>query len=92
MDELSAVEAIYFAAQALPGDSERVAYLDEACADNPGLRCAVERLLAAGAKLSNFLEEPACVGVEVQVLFQDCMAEGPFRPACGNWGTTASSG
>jgi hypothetical protein len=38
---------------------QRRAFLDQACADNPGLRGQVEALLAASERAGSFLEAPA---------------------------------
>src|SRR3990172_12025517 len=40
------------------GGRSRVAYLDEACGDDQGLRAKVEGLLAAYAKAGDFLQTP----------------------------------
>ena len=42
----------------LAAPDERAAYLDEACAGNPGLRADVEALLRAHAADNGFLEQP----------------------------------
>src|SRR5262249_13347778 len=59
MNNLSAVESIYFAALQKGTPEERAAYLDEACGPDVGLRRHVERLLSAQAKAGGFLEGPA---------------------------------
>lgn len=56
MTDLPAVEAVFSAALALTDPDLRRAYLDRACQDDPGLRSAVERLLAAHEDLGDFLE------------------------------------
>jgi WD40 repeat protein len=38
---------------------QRRVYLDQTCADNPGLRAQVEALLAASERAGSFLDEPA---------------------------------
>src|SRR5262249_61697964 len=59
MNNLSAVESIYFAALQKGTPEERAAYLDEACGPDAELRRHVERLLSAQAKAGGFLEGPA---------------------------------
>jgi serine/threonine protein kinase/WD40 repeat protein len=58
MDNLSAVESIFFAAleKALP--EERAAYLDQACGKVGELRQHVERLLSAHPRVGGFLQAP----------------------------------
>ena len=58
MSTPSPVEAIFFAALE-KDESQRAAYLDEACAGDPDLRRRVERLLAAHPRVGSFLEQPA---------------------------------
>ncbi|WP_157369920.1 protein kinase domain-containing protein, partial [Zavarzinella formosa] len=55
----SSVESLFFAAIEKPTDAERAAYLDSACAGNPGLRQQVEKLLKADSRMGKFLQEPA---------------------------------
>ncbi|HYH67531.1 MAG TPA: serine/threonine-protein kinase, partial [Urbifossiella sp.] len=50
-------ESVFAAALAIPSPADRGAYLDRACAGNPGLRAGVEALLAAHAA-SNPLDHP----------------------------------
>ncbi|HSJ31518.1 MAG TPA: serine/threonine-protein kinase [Longimicrobiales bacterium] len=52
------IEELLDAALELPPD-ERVALLDRACADDPALREALERLLRAHERAGDFLETPA---------------------------------
>src|SRR5262245_45605028 len=47
MPEIDQTVAVFAAAAALPSAAGRAAYLDEACAGNPGLRQRVEALLRA---------------------------------------------
>jgi hypothetical protein len=49
MNDPSPLEAIFFAALEKGSPEERVAYLDEACADSPDLRLRVGKMLAAQA-------------------------------------------
>ena len=56
MDNLSNVEALFFAALEKGSSAERAAYLDEACADDQDLRRCVERLLSAHPNVGNFLK------------------------------------
>src|SRR5262245_58819145 len=51
-------EAIFEAALQLQG-AARVAYLDEACADDPALRARIEGLLGALERAGHLLSEPA---------------------------------
>ena len=53
------VDDIFLAALERESAEERFAYLEAACAGNPGLRRRVERLLEAQAKGGSFLEAPA---------------------------------
>src|SRR5262245_55508949 len=73
MNHPSPLEAIFFAALE-KGAPERAAYLDQACAGDPGLRRRVEKMLAAQAHAGTFLEQPA-PGPVVPV------AEQPIREA-----------
>jgi WD40 repeat protein/serine/threonine protein kinase len=59
MDNLSAIEAIFFAALDKSSSQERAAYLDQACAGDLELRRHVERLLGAQPKVGSFLQAPA---------------------------------
>ncbi|HEY7153037.1 MAG TPA: protein kinase [Gemmataceae bacterium] len=59
MNNLSAVESIYFAALEKGSPEERAAYLDEACGADGELRLCVERLLNAQPKVGSFLQVPA---------------------------------
>ncbi|MHB0960893.1 MAG: protein kinase domain-containing protein [Pirellulaceae bacterium] len=59
MSTPSTLEAIFFAALEKGSPAERAAYLDEACADDHGLRGRVERMLAAQVKAGSFLEVTA---------------------------------
>src|SRR5947208_16242793 len=60
MNNPSPLEAIFFAALQKGTPQACAAYLDEACAGDPGLRRRVEKMLAAQAQAGSFLEEPAC--------------------------------
>jgi len=59
MNNLTAVEAILFAALEKDTPEERAAYLDQSCAGDPELRRHVERLLKAQPKVGSFLQAPA---------------------------------
>jgi serine/threonine protein kinase/WD40 repeat protein len=59
MIDLTAVEAILFAALEKPSDQERSAFLDEACGHDAELRRYLERLLAAHPRIAGFLNAPA---------------------------------
>jgi serine/threonine protein kinase/Flp pilus assembly protein TadD len=59
MNDPSPLEAIFFAALEKGSPQERAAYLDEASAGNPDLRRRVEKMLAAQAQASSFLDHPA---------------------------------
>jgi WD40 repeat protein len=50
----------------LASAEERRAYLEQACAGNPGLRARVEALLAASERAGSFLEEPAVARLATQ--------------------------
>src|SRR5205814_1137597 len=68
MNDQSPAEIIFFAAleKATPG--ERAAYLDEACAGNEALRFRAEALLAAHARVGQFLERPVVEAANVAAL------------------------
>src|SRR5262249_2501733 len=51
-------EEVFHEALGLAGPQERSAYLDRACAGDPGLRAQVEALLQAHAQASSFLAGP----------------------------------
>jgi eukaryotic-like serine/threonine-protein kinase len=59
MDNLAAVESIFFAALEKTSPEERAAYLDEACGQDARLRASVERLLRAQPRVGGFLQTPA---------------------------------
>jgi serine/threonine protein kinase/tetratricopeptide (TPR) repeat protein len=59
MNTPSPLEAIFFAALEKGAPEARAAYLDQACAGHPGLRRRVEKMVAAQAQASRFLEQPA---------------------------------
>jgi serine/threonine protein kinase/tetratricopeptide (TPR) repeat protein len=59
VDNLSAVESIFFAALDKSTPDERAAYLDRACGSDPELRRRVERLLKAHPHVGEFLQAPA---------------------------------
>jgi WD40 repeat protein/serine/threonine protein kinase len=75
MDNLSAVESIFFHALETP-PADRAAYLDEACHGNEELRRCVERLLNAQPKVGNFLQAPAH-GLPATVDDQPVLTERP---------------
>src|ERR1700761_4305438 len=56
------VDAIFSGALDLEGDA-RAAYLDQACAGDPGLRSEVEALLAEDETGGDLLEKPAAAGM-----------------------------
>src|SRR6185369_16594823 len=60
-------ETIFAGALEKKTAAERQAFLDEACADQPQLRCAVEDLLRADAAAGSFMIHPP-VGVEATVV------------------------
>src|SRR5262245_54333529 len=59
MNTPSPLEAIFFAALDTGSPQAAAAYLAEAGAGDPGLRRRVEKMLAAQAQASSFLEQPA---------------------------------
>lgn len=59
MNKTPQLEAIFFAALEESSPPAREAYLDDACAGDPGLRRRVEKMLAAQKQASSFLEQPA---------------------------------
>jgi hypothetical protein len=60
MNHPSPLEAIFFAALEKGAADERTAYLNEACAGDADLFRRLEKMLAAEAQASSFLEQPAC--------------------------------
>src|SRR5262245_3909271 len=52
-------ETVFAEAVAISDPVDRAAFLEKACAGNPGLRCEVEELLAAHSAAGDFLAEPA---------------------------------
>jgi hypothetical protein len=58
MNQVSAVEAVLFAALEKPTAAERIAFLDSACACDTELRRQVEKLLKAHANIGDFLSTP----------------------------------
>src|ERR1035437_5752371 len=50
-------DAIFFTALNLPDLEQRKVYLDHACAGNPGLRAAVEELLAGQGGAEHFFSK-----------------------------------
>src|SRR5262245_14726173 len=74
------LEALFHQAADLPPE-ERQALLDAACADDPGLRAEVERLLANDARLgaaeeSAFLKSPV-----IRVAAEPPVTAAPSQPA-----------
>jgi serine/threonine protein kinase len=59
MNNLSAVESIFFAALDKGSPEERAAYLDVACSRDPAMRASVERMLGAHPRIGSFLQVPA---------------------------------
>jgi serine/threonine protein kinase len=64
-------ESIFAAALAIADPGQRVAFLDQACADQPALRRQVEELLAAHDRPGQFLDQPPL----------EAVLTGPFLPA-----------
>ena len=60
--------------------TERTAYLDAACADDPALRGDVEALLAAEASAPAFLEEDAAAFAAPVLQDIGLAADGPAAP------------
>ena len=63
-DDAGRIESLFAAAAALPDDDARTKFLDDVCADDPGLRADLERLLHAHARSRHWLDEPAASGLE----------------------------
>jgi tetratricopeptide (TPR) repeat protein/serine/threonine protein kinase len=57
MTQMSPAEAIFFAALERP-PGEQAVFLDQACADDTGLRARIEKMLAAQSHLGRFLDQP----------------------------------
>jgi len=86
-DPAGSDETIFAAALQWETPAQRAAYLDEACAGNPGLRARVEGLLHASGEAQTFLERPvgvprpapASAAATVKIGFTDLLpaAEGP---------------
>ncbi|HEV3444878.1 MAG TPA: serine/threonine-protein kinase, partial [Gemmataceae bacterium] len=62
MDNLSNVEAIFFAALEKGSSEERAAYVDEVCAGDQELRRCIERLLSAHPEVGSFLQSASLAG------------------------------
>jgi serine/threonine protein kinase len=56
--ERNDIESIYTEARSRMGEAERSAYVQSACAGDPGLRARVEALLKAHDRAGQFLETP----------------------------------
>ncbi len=86
-DSADSDETIFAAALQWETPAQRAAYLEEACAGNPGLRARVEALLQASSEAQTFLERPvgvprpapASTAATVKIGFTDLLpaAEGP---------------
>src|SRR5262249_2049192 len=73
MNNLSPLEAIFFAAREIGPAHERAAYLDEACNGDPDTRRRVENMLAAQSKAASFLEQPAlALAVTIHAIPVEC--------------------
>src|SRR5262245_26920833 len=59
MNKLAELETLFLAALDTKSPDERAAFLDRACADQPGARRDLEQMLAAHARLGDFLDQPA---------------------------------
>src|SRR5436190_20265781 len=59
-------ESLFAAAVALATPTERAAYLDQACADDPTMRARIEALLRAHDKAGHLLDKPAPAALEQQ--------------------------
>ena len=57
------IESLFAAAAGLPDDDARTKFLNQACADDPGLRAELEQLLDAHARSRHWLDEPAASGL-----------------------------
>jgi WD40 repeat protein/serine/threonine protein kinase len=75
MDNLSAVEAIFFAALNKRSAEERAAYLEAACGADLELRRSVQRLLNAEPKVGRFLQ--AAASALAGTVEEHAVAEGP---------------
>ena len=67
---------VFTAARELADPAARAAYLDRACADDPGLRARVEELLRAHDRPDSLLDRPAA-GDETPTVGLDGAAAGP---------------
>ena len=70
------LESIFFTALEKHSATERVTYLNEACAGDDALRGKVERMLAAEASAGSFLERPAVADVDMDH-HAPAISEGP---------------
>ena len=72
---------IFDAALALDDAAQRAAYLDRACAGQPGLRDHIDALLSMDAQVGSFLEAPAPAGTadEVPPTERPGTVIGPYR-------------
>jgi len=65
-DRFRRTEELFHAAMSHP-EAERDAFLQQSCADDPGLRAEVERLLAAHASAGDFILSPAIESARARV-------------------------
>ena len=82
MNDLSPLEAVFFAALEKGSPEERAAYLDQACTDDPDLRRRVEKMLAAQSDAKSFLERPASafgVTVDEPIPEKPGASVGPYK-------------
>jgi serine/threonine protein kinase/Flp pilus assembly protein TadD len=83
VNNLSAVESIFFAALDKDSPEERAAYLDQVCGPDPELRGCVERMLKAHPKVGDFLQAPvpdlAATVAESPLTEKPGMVIGPYK-------------
>ncbi len=75
------LQEVFLQASAL-AKSERAAYLDSACADDPGVRAEIEAMLAAESQVGTFLENPVIASSSANrgvVDQRDPNVIGPYR-------------
>jgi hypothetical protein len=86
-------ESLFHDALAKP-PAERAAFLDQACADQPALRAAIEALLAAHEASGNVLDQPAAAQAPPaadDLPRSPCECVGVVGPSLAFWTMSVSS-
>jgi hypothetical protein len=80
VEKSNKTDSIFWSAMKIPAPEERARFLDEACANDPGLRAQLDELLAAYPKVERFLEQPVVAAfseTDTRHLTPDTLLEGP---------------